>query len=55
MKVNLVNENFTNNYLVNLLTARGVTNIEKFLHPDESCLNSPVLLDNIDEGALLLD
>lgn len=55
MKVNLVNENFTDNYLVNLLAARGVTNIEKFLHPDESCLNSPKLLDNINAGALLLE
>lgn len=54
MKVNLVNENFTQDYLVNLLHARGVENVEQFLNPDDSCLNSPELLDNIQEGVSLL-
>lgn len=55
MKVNLVNENFQSNYLKELLTARGVTNIEKYLHPDVFCLNSPLNLDNIKTGAIWLE
>lgn len=54
MKVNLVNENFTENYLSNLLAARGVTDIKRYLEPDSSCLNSPTLLNNIENGSLLL-
>ena len=54
MKVNLVNENYIENYLYNLLAARGVTNIEKYIHPDKSCLNDPNLLDNMNEGLILL-
>ena len=48
MKVNLVNDNYTENYLQNLLRARGVTDINKYLHPDISCLNDPLNLDNIE-------
>ena len=55
MKVNLVNENFQSNYLKELLTARGVTNIEKYLHPDAFCLNDPLNLDNIKTGAIWLE
>ena len=55
MKINLVNENYTDNYLTNLLTARGITNITKYLHPDITCLNEPTLLNNIDNGMRLLD
>jgi len=55
MKVNLVNENYTEDYLANLLKARGVTDIDKYLSPDESCLNNPILFDNIDKGADLLN
>ena len=54
IKVNLVNENFTENYLSNLLAARGVTDIKRYLEPDSSCLNSPTLLNNIENGSLLL-
>ena len=50
MKVNLVNENYTENYLDNLLKARGVTDINKYKNPDESCLNNWDLFDNIYEG-----
>ena len=35
MKVNLVNENYTSNYLTNLLHARGVVNVEDFLQPTD--------------------
>ena len=55
MKVNLVNENFESNYLENLLTARGITDIERYLNPDPSCLNSPSLLDNMPKGAKLFE
>jgi single-stranded-DNA-specific exonuclease len=55
MKVNLVNENFQSNYLKQLLTARGVTDIEKYLHPDASCLNDPLNLNNIKQGAIWLE
>lgn len=55
MKVNLVNENFEHNYLKQLLTARGVTNIEKYLHPDASCLNDPLHLNNIRQGVFWLE
>lgn len=52
MKVNLVNENYTENYLDNLLRARGVTDIDKYKNPSSICLNDPSLLDNIDTGAI---
>lgn len=55
MKVNLVNENYTQEYLNNLLQARGVTDINKYLHPDISCLNDPLNLDNIKQGAIWLE
>ena len=55
MKVNLVNENYTENYLDNLLKARGVTDIDKYKNPSSICLNDPSLLDNIDTGAIWFD
>lgn len=54
MKWNLVNENFKNNYCENLLKSRGVKDIEVFLNPNLSCVNSPSLLSNINQGAELL-
>lgn len=50
MKVNLINENFQDNYLINLLKVRGVQDIQKYIEPDESCLNNWNLFDNIYEG-----
>jgi hypothetical protein len=41
MKVNLVNENFKTDYLKNLLSIRGVNDIEEFLDPSIKELNSP--------------
>lgn len=55
MKVNLVNENYTSNYLTNLLHARGVVNVEDFLQPTDKYLSDPGLLDNINQGALWLE
>ena len=54
MKYRLVNEDFKNNYGENLLKARGVEDVEKFLNPTEDCLQDPMNLNNIHEGATLL-
>ena len=54
MKYRLVNENFKSDYGENLLKARGVDNVDLFLMPDTSCLQSPLALNNIEEGAQLL-
>lgn len=54
MKVKLINENFKENYLSNLLHARGIKDIEQYLNPTEDCLNSPSLLNNIEKGYSLL-
>lgn len=54
MKVKLINENININYGENLLRARGVENVERFLNPDESCLQSWEDLDNIKEGINLI-
>jgi len=51
MKYRLVNENFKNDYGKNLLRARGITDINSFLHPDsKTCLCDYKLLDNIEAG-----
>lgn len=55
MKVNLINENFSSNYLANLLRARGVINVEDFLQPTDKYLSNPQFLDNINQGALWLE
>ena len=55
MKVNLINENFTSDYLTNLLHARGVDNVEDFLNPTEKYLNDPERLINIRRGLILLE
>ena len=55
MKVNLINENFSSNYLANLLRARGVVNVEDFLQPTDKYLSNPQFLDNINQGALWLE
>ena len=47
MKINLINENFTSDYLANLLHVRGVVNTEDFLQPTNEYLSDPTLLDNI--------
>jgi hypothetical protein len=33
MKINLINDNFTDNYVENLLKARGVENVEDYFKP----------------------
>ena len=53
MKCNLVNENFQSDYINNLLKARGVTDIDGFIHPNKSALQDPIALKNIDIGIAL--
>lgn len=53
MKCNLVNPNFTSNYVDNLLMARGVKDLEAFKHPTINCLQSPIFLKNIGMAAAM--
>ena len=50
MKVKLINEPITSDYGASLLRARGIRDIEKFLNPDESCLQDFGDLDHISDG-----
>lgn len=54
MKVKLIHDPILNNYGESLLRARGIKDIEKFLNPDESCLQDWRDLDNIEEGIKLI-
>ena len=54
MKVKLVGENYNQDYVRNLLRARGIKDIDRFLNPDESCLQSWEDLDNIKNGVNLI-
>lgn len=57
MKTKLINENFTSNYLDNLLIARGLNkeDLNYFYNvPDDSALLNPKLLNNINDGYVLL-
>ena len=54
MKINLVNPDIRDNYLINLLHARGVEDIEEFLNPTSASLQSWRDLENIREGLNLL-
>lgn len=53
MKINLINDNFTDNYVENLLKARGVENVEDYFKPTEKYLQSPEALKNIRLAAAL--
>ena len=50
MKIKLINDPITSDYGRNLLRARGIEDIDKFLNPDESCLQDWRDLDNINYG-----
>ena len=54
LKVKLKGENFKSDYVASLLRARGIENVELFLNPDESCLQSYRDLENIEEGIKLI-
>ena len=53
MKINLINDNFTDNYVENLLKARGVENVEDYFKPTAEYLQSPLDLKNIRTAAAL--
>ena len=50
MKYKLTNDGIYDNYGEQILRLRGIENVELFLNPDESCLQSYRALDNIDKG-----
>ena len=51
MQIKLVNPNYTENYLENLLHYRGVVDIDEFLNPTEDLLSDPRLFKNISPAA----
>lgn len=53
MKCRLVNTNFRENYIQNLLQTRGIEDIESYLTPNIKYLQSPAYLKNIDIAAAL--
>lgn len=53
MKCKLVNENFKEDYLNQLLRARGVENIEDFFEPNDSYLQAPTDFKNMEFGSVL--
>ena len=53
MKANLVNENFSSDYVANLLKARGIESVEDYYHPTKKYLQDPTDLKNIRLAAAL--
>ena len=53
MKTNLINVNFQEDYVRNLLMSRGVADVEKYINPTEDCLQHPSALKNIRLAAAL--
>ena len=53
MKINLINENFREDYVANLLRARGVENVDDYFSPTDKYLQSPDALKNIRLAAAL--
>ena len=51
MQIKLVNPNYTENYLENLLHFRGVEDIDEFLNPTKELLSEPKLLKNMSTAA----
>ena len=47
MKANLVNENFSSDYVASLLKARGIESGEDYYHPTKKYLQDPTDLKNI--------
>ena len=54
MKVKLVNENFRDNYGIKLLQSKGIQDVDKYINPTKECLQNPIDLNNIEDGAKLL-
>ena len=53
MKYNLINENFTSDYAVNLMRSRGIADLEQYKTPGREFLSSPTNLKNIAAGAAM--
>ena len=53
MKINLINDNFNEDYVANLLRARGVVNVEDYFKPTKEYLQTPEALKNIRLAAAL--
>ena len=51
MKYNLINENFADNYAVNLMRSRGIADLEQYKKPSREFLSSPNNLRNIAAAA----
>lgn len=49
MKYKLVNQNYSSNYIENILAERGI-DAEILLNPTKDLLQSPEFLDNIDDA-----
>ena len=47
MRINLVNENFSSNYVENLLKARGVSDLDAYFNPNVKYLQSPSAFKNM--------
>ena len=47
MRINLINENFKDDYINNLLRARGVTDLDAYFNPDVKYLQSPSAFKNM--------
>jgi single-stranded-DNA-specific exonuclease len=53
MKYNLINENYTSDYAVNLMRSRGIVDLEMYKAPGREFLSSPNNLKNIAAGAAM--
>ena len=53
MRINLVNENFSSNYVENLLKARGVSDLDAYFNPNAKYLQSPTNFKNMMLAAAL--
>ena len=53
MRINLVNENFSSNYVENLLKARGVSDLDAYFNPNVKYLQSPTGFKNMMLAAAL--
>lgn len=53
MKHRLVNPIIKENYIRNLLTYRGIKDVDCFLNPNDSCIENPECFDNMPAGQQL--
>ena len=54
MKVKRIYDNIKEDYGANLLRARGIEDVDKFISPDESALQDWGDLEHIDDGLQLI-